>query len=99
LSLPPRASLCAAPVCEQGRAVLQFCSATGLCIFNGRAPGDELGSPTCYAGAPSVIDLLIGSPGLFLQTTRLRVLPAIPEYTVHRPLELSLAPAPAKLQG
>ena len=89
-----RESLCTAPICEQGRALLQFCSHMGLWIMNGRLPGDEFGSPTCYAGAPSVIDLFIASAGLFMQATRLRVLEAIPEYTVHRPLELSLVLAP-----
>ena len=91
-----RSSMCSAPVCEQGRALLQFCSSMGLWIMNGRVAGDEQGSPTCYASddCPSAIDFFIGSSGLFLQATRLRVLEAIPEYTVHRPLELNLAWAP-----
>jgi hypothetical protein len=46
------------------------------------------------AGSPSVIGLIIASPGLLLQATRLRVLEAIAEYTVHRPLELRLALSP-----
>ncbi len=48
--------------------------------MNGRMPGDELGSPICYAESPSVIDLLIGDPGLFMQATRLCVL-EVPKYT------------------
>ena len=94
LPLPPRASLCCAPPCEQGRALLQFCSDTGMRIMNGRLPGDQLGLPTCFAGSPSVIDMFIGNPGLLLQATQLRVLEAVPEYTVHRPLELRLPLAP-----
>lgn len=96
-----RASMCSAPVCEQGRAVMQFCSDAGMFVMNGRVPGDELGSPTCYAGSPSIIDLFIGSPGLLAQATRLRVLEAVPEYTMHRPVELRLAlsaPAAGGLQ-
>ena len=88
--IPTRASSCSAPVCEQGRALVQFCSATGLLVMNGRLPGDELGSPTCFAGSPSTIDLFLGSPGL-LQGSRLRVLGPVPEYVQHRPVELLLA--------
>ena len=95
LPLNPRATCCSAPVCVQGRALLSFCRTTGLLIMNGRLPGDELGMPTCYAGAPSVIDLLLTSPGFMLQASRLRVLDAVPEYQVHRPLELTVAPARA----
>ena len=89
LLFPPRASCCGAAVCKQGRGLLSMCKATGLLIGNGRLPGDELGSPTCFSSStPSVIDLLIGSPGLLMQASQLRVLPPIPEYLVHRPLEL-----------
>ena len=92
LPIPPRTSSCAAPVCQQGKALLQLCNATGLRVLNGRLPGDELGSPTCFSGpTPSVIDLLLASAGLLPQASRLRVLDAIPDYQVHRPLELTLA--------
>ena len=87
----PRASCCSSAVCPQGEALLQFCGATGLLVANGRLPGDELGSPTCYAGSsPSVIDLVVASPGLMVQASRLQVLDAIPEYLVHRPVELTI---------
>ena len=66
---PARASMCSAPVCEQGRSLMQFCSDAGLFVMNGRVPGDELGCPTCFAGNPSLIDLFIGSPGLLAQAT------------------------------
>jgi hypothetical protein len=90
-----RASSCTAPVCQQGRAVLHFCEATGLSVMNGRVKGDLHGAPTCYAGArPSVIDLLIGSSGVLLQATRLHVMEAVPEYPTHRPVELSLTLSP-----
>ncbi len=96
LPIPPRASCCTAAVCQQGRALLQLCNVTGLHVLNGRLPGDELGSPTCYAGtSPSVIDLLLASAGLLPQASRLRVLDAIPDYQVHRPLELTMAPSTA----
>ena len=42
---PPRASSCVAAVCEEGKALLQLCSITGLLIANGRVHGDMLGSP------------------------------------------------------
>ena len=74
--------------------MLQFCQATGLVIFNGKLPRDEAGSPTCYSGpTPSMIDYLLGCPALLSQATGLRVLPPVPEYQQHRPLELWLAPA------
>ena len=98
--LPPRASSCAAAVCEQGRALLQFCQATGLPIANGRLPGDQQGSPTCFSGQnPSVIDYLMASPALLSQATGLRVLSPVPEYQQHRPLELWLAPAASPPAG
>jgi len=87
----PRASSCTAPVCKQGDALLQFCCDTGMLIFNGRVQGDLHGSPTCISGAAgSVIDYLIGTASLLLQAATLRVLPEIPEYRWHRPLELVL---------
>ena len=92
LLVPPRASSCTASVCQQGKGVLQLCNATGLCVLNGRLPGDELGSPTCFSGTnPTLIDLLLASAGLLPQAAQLRVLEAIPEYQMHRPLELSMA--------
>ena len=84
---PPRASSCVAAVCEQGKAVLQLCSITGLLIANGRVHGDMLGSPTCFSGqSPSLVDYLVASPSLLSQAAELQVLPEIPEYRVHRPL-------------
>jgi hypothetical protein len=98
--LPPRRSCCSAKVCPQGEALLQFCRATGVLIMNGRLPGDELGSPTCFAGSPSVIDLMLTNSSFLLQAAaRLRVLAAVPEYQVHRPLELIVALDPARAAG
>ncbi len=62
LVTPPHASLCTA--CEQGAALMHFCSDAGLLVMSGRVTGDEPAYPTCYAGTPSVIDLFIASPGL-----------------------------------
>lgn len=89
--IPLRASMCSAPVCSQGKALLQLCSATGLLVMNGRLPGDEQGNPTCFAGAPSLIDIFVGSPALLMQAMGLHVLEPVPEYVLHRPVELRLA--------
>lgn len=89
----PRANCCSAAPCVQGKAVLQFCSATGLLIGNGRVHGDEHGSPTCFSGPnPTTVDYFFCSPSLLSRADRLQVLPEVPEYRVHRPLELQLAP-------
>lgn len=85
---PPRMSSCNAAVCEQGKALLQFCQSTGVLIANGRVQGDLQGSPTYHTG--SVIDYFLASPAL-LQAAELRVLTPVPEYIQHRPLELWLA--------
>jgi hypothetical protein len=80
-------------VCEQGRALLHLCQATGVLIANGRVQGDLQGSPTCFSGPTgSVIDYFLASPSLLTQAAELRVLPPVPEYQQHRPLELRLAP-------
>ncbi len=92
----PRASRCNAAVCEQGRALLQFCQVSGLLIANGRLPGDTPAQPTFQSG--SVIDYFIGSPSL-LQAASLRVLPPIPEYRQHHPLALQLAPPAVDAAG
>jgi hypothetical protein len=89
----PRANGCTAVVCNQGKAMLQLCCATGLLIANGRVHGDMLGSPTCYTGHnPTTVDYLLGSPSFLSQAAELQVLPGVPEYQGHRPLELWLAP-------
>ena len=91
-----RQSSCMAAPCAQGKAVLQLCSATGLLIGNGRVQGDRPGQPTCYSSehTPSVVDIFLFSPSLLSRAAELQVLPAVPEYRVHRPLELWLAPPP-----
>ena len=87
----PRASSCRAPVCKQGSALLQFCCATGLLLFNGRVKGDLHGASTCFTGSDgSLIDIIAGSPSLLLQAAELLVLPPVPEYRGHRPLALTL---------
>ena len=91
LAAAPRASSCGAAVCEQGRAFLHFCQATGMLIGNGRVQGDLHGSPTFHSGA--VLDYFALSPLLLQQATTLQVLPPVPEYQQHRPLALELAPA------
>lgn len=102
-SAPPeaRASACTADVCEQGTAVLQFCCETGLQLANGRVDGDVLGSPTCFsATSATMLDICLASPSLLSQAVALQVLPEVPEYRVHRPVELRLAaPAAATSAG
>ena len=86
-------------MCKQGLALLQFCCDTGMLIFNGRVQGDLHGSPTCFSGPTgSVIDYLIGTASLLMQAATLRVLPEIPEYRGHRPLELILGMPPPSTQ-
>ena len=94
---PPRASTCTAPVCAQGTALLQLCCATGMLLLNGRVHGDVPAQPTCFTGhCGSVIDYLVGSASLLAQAAELRVLPQVPEYRGHRPLELTLGlPTPS----
>lgn len=97
---PPRASGCSMAACPQGKAILQLCQTTGLLVGNGRVHGDLLGSPTCHTGAGSLIDVFLLSPSLLSQAAALRVLPAVPEYQGHRPVELQLsAPAAAEPAG
>ena len=78
---PPRASCCQAPVCEQGRALLACCAATGMLILNGRLPGDLHGGPTCFCSSerPALINYFVGSAGLLARAASLRVLPLLPE--------------------
>ena len=91
----PRANSCTAAPCAQGKAALQLCCATGLQIANGRVHGDLQGSPTCFSGKnPTTIDYFFASPSLLSHAAKLQVLSEVPEYTVHRPLELWLAPPP-----
>ena len=99
--LRTRANACSAPPCPQGKALLDFCASTGLPLFNGRVPGDELGSPTCFNGQrPTTVDYFGGSVSVLSRVRHLKVLPQVPEYRVHRPLELILElppPAPSGL--
>lgn len=95
---PPRTSGCRMAPCPQGKAILQLCQTTGLLVGNGRVQGDLQGSPTCFTGTGSLIDVFLLSPSLLPQATGLHVLPAVPEYQGHRPIELWLAaPAAAEL--
>jgi hypothetical protein len=94
---PPRASSCNAAVCEQGRGLLHLCETAGVFIANGRLQGDQQGSPTFHTG--SVIDYFLLSPSLLSQAEALRVLPQVPEYQQHSPLELRLAPVAAAPAG
>lgn len=100
---PARASTCGATVCPQGSAVLDLCITTGLLIFNGRVEGDMEGSPTCFTGhTPTLIDYALGCADLLAQAAELRVLPPVPEYIGHRPVQLVLtgvAAAPAQQPG
>lgn len=97
---PPRASACTAPPCKRGEAMLRFCHSTGMWLLNGRVAGDREGSPTCFSGSrPSLLDIFVGNPSCFDRASTLRVLEAVPEYRVHRPVELRLAPSAAAPPG
>ena len=87
----PRASECTAPVCKRGEAVVRFCHSTGMLVANGRVEGDMRGSPTCFSGSrPSLLDIYATNPACLARTTALRVLEAVPEYLIHRPVEMWL---------
>jgi exonuclease III len=100
IELRPRTNACSAAPCPQGKALLHFCADSGLPILNGRVTGDEQGSPTCFSGNPSTIDYFCSSPTLLSRAAHLQVLPPIPEYQVHRPVELLLSlPSPPASTG
>ena len=63
-SLPPRKSA-DLKICPFGKALLNLCDASDLCILNGRIAGDEAGKFTCCtAQGSSVVDYFIASAPL-----------------------------------
>lgn len=89
---PPRASACQADSNPRGEVVLRFCKSTGMLVANGIVTGDEAGNPTCFSGKrPSLLDVYLANPACLARAESLRVLEAVPEYVIHRPVELRLA--------
>jgi len=80
-----------------GYELLDLCCDTGLLIFNGRTPSDELGKFICLAnGGCNTIDYIVGSPIIWQATTHLKVIIDDTHYCAmggdsnHRPLCLQL---------
>ncbi len=66
---------CDASVGDWGRELLDLCCDTGLLIFNGRTPSDELGEFICLAnGGCSTIDYIVASPIVWQVITHLKVI-------------------------
>ena len=97
----PEAVSCPAPsrgnvdttVSPQGRALVEFCKSSDLCIVNGRVDGDRIGQHTChsYNGGHSTVDYFIVSSVLFPKVVHMHVLAHEPDaLSVHSALHLKL---------